>query len=165
LKKITSECKALNSCCDFPLKKNSTCLDYLLFGRGDSSTVDSLKEVSLHFLQYGLSFTLNVLWADRISEQICYCKQRNIEWEDALDCNDAVKVILERSATRLEELIQSQPEILKEYSEGISLLEWADRIAWLEGCEILWKHRSLLDLRGKEAALASIDLTSCVNLD
>jgi hypothetical protein len=94
-----------------------------------------------------------VLWAEHISEQISFWKRRNIEWEDALHCNDALKAILERSITRLGEVIQSQPETLKEYPEGTSLLEWADRIAWFEGCEMLWKHRLLLGLKGKKLFL------------
>lgn len=100
-----------------------------------------------------------------MSEQILFWKQRNIEWEDACHCNDAVKAILERSATRLEELIQNRPESLKEDSESTGLLEWAIRIGWLEGCEILWKHRSLFNLRGKESVITSFALTCCVNLD
>ena len=105
------------------------------------------------------------MWqAVQISEQILFWKQRNIEWEDFLHCNAAVKAILERSAIRLEELILNQPETLKEYSEGISLLEWATCVAWLEGCRILWEHRSLLDSMGKEVVPIFFVLTYCVNL-
>jgi hypothetical protein len=99
-----------------------------------------------------------------MSEQILLWKQQNIEWKDACHCNDAVKAILERSVTRLEELIQNQPESLKEDSDGIGLLEWAICIAWLEGCKILWKHRSLFNSRGKEAVPTSFALICCLNL-
>jgi hypothetical protein len=66
---------------------------------------------------------------------------------------------MENSASRLEELIQNQPYALKEQWENVSLLARATQVAWVEGCEILWKHRSLLEL-SKELILTSFAFPS-----
>lgn len=99
-------------------------------------------DLVFQMLQYGVTFTPhpdpNLL---QITKQFSVWEQQGIEWEDALDCNDAVRAIMERSATRLEEFIQRKPELIKAGSRGISGLEWANILAWPEGCEILWKHR------------------------